>query len=199
MAWLVRVILLTCHVLLTRFKDLLLKKNFCEKKIQPARTRFGCYSNNRDNSIHKLWTIIRPSNTLTFQTWEHVTKWLGAQSLLLFLATLQVGCFRISRYIPDGFLFSNKAQSSRKIKLFLVVSVLFCNLVWFSRTFGECFTSKSMYIVTVTQIDTKNILRMFSRIRSDRRIALTPPERVWFSAYSALYLIKFHSTWEEIF
>ena len=170
-----------------------------KKKIQPVRTRFGCYSNKRDNSIHKLWTIIRPSNTLTFQTWEHVTKWLGAQSLLLFLAPLQVGCFRISRFISDGFFFSNKAQSSRKIKLFLVVSVLFCNLGWFSRTFGECFSSKSMYIVPVTQIDTKNIRRMFSRTRPDRRIALTPPERAWFSAYSVLYLNKFHSVWEEIF
>ena len=26
-------------------------------------------------------------------------------SLLLFLAPLQVGCFRISRFIPDGFFF----------------------------------------------------------------------------------------------
>ena len=91
--------------------------------------RFGCYSNTRDNSIHKLWTIIRPSYILMFRTiwlqWGiHVTKWLGAQSLLLFLAPLQVGCFRISRFIPDGFFFSNKAQSMRKIKLFLVVSAI---------------------------------------------------------------------------
>ena len=34
-----------------------------------------------------------------------------------------------------------------------------------------------MYIATVTQIDSKSILRMFSRIRPDRRIVLTPPER----------------------
>ena len=95
--------------------------------------------------------------------------------------------------------FSNKAQSRWKIKFFLVVSVLFCNLFWFSRTLGECFSSKLMYIVPLTQTDSKNILRMFSRIRPDHRIALTPPERAWFSAYSALYLNKFHLVWIEIF
>ena len=40
--------------------------------------------------------------------------------------------------------------------------------------------------------DEKKILRMFSRIRPDCRIALTSPERAWISAYSALYLNKFH-------
>ena len=39
----------------------------------------------------------------------------------------------------------------------------------------------------------ENILRMFSRIRLDCRIALTPPERTWFSAYSARYLKKKNS------
>ena len=125
----------------------------------------------------------------------HVTKWLGAQSLLLVLTPLQVRFFRISRFIPDG-IFSNEAQSTRKLKLFLVVSVLFCNLVWFSRTFGEYFRHVNCQ---VTQIDSKNILRIFSRIRPDRRIVLTPPERAWFSAYSALYLNKFHSAWIDIY
>ena len=37
-----------------------------------------------------------------------MTKWLVAQCLLLFLAPLQVGCFRISRFIPDGFFFQIK-------------------------------------------------------------------------------------------
>ena len=69
---------------------------------------------------------------------------------------------------------------------FFVVQALFCNLIWFSWTFGKCYLSKSMYIVPVAQIYSKNILRMPSRIRPDRRIALTPPERAWFSAYSAL-------------
>ena len=32
----------------------------------------------------------------------HVTKWLGALSLSLFLAPHQEGFFRISRFIPDG-------------------------------------------------------------------------------------------------
>ena len=41
--------------------------------------------------------------------------------------------------------FSNKGQSKQKIKLFVVVSALFCNLFWFSRTFGECFSSKFMH------------------------------------------------------
>ena len=45
---------------------------------------------------------------------------LGAQCLLLFLAPHQVGFFRISRFITDG-LCSNKAQSTRKIMLFLMV------------------------------------------------------------------------------
>ena len=36
------------------------------------------------------------------------------------LALHQVGFFRISRFIPDG-ICSTKAQSKRKIKLFLVV------------------------------------------------------------------------------
>ena len=45
----------------------------------------------------------------------------------------------------------------------------------------------------------KNILRMFSRMRQDRRIALTPPERACFSAYSVFYLNKFHLVWIEIF
>ena len=48
-------------------------------------------------------------------TWP---KWLNAWSLLLFLAPHQVRFFRISRFIPD-WIYSNKAQSTRKIKLFL--------------------------------------------------------------------------------
>ena len=52
---------------------------------------------------------------------------------------------------------------------------------------------------TLSQTDSKNILRTFSGIRLDRRIALTPLERAWFSAYSALYLNKFHLVWTEIF
>ena len=50
----------------------------------------------------------------------HVSKWQSARSSLLFLAPHQVGFFRISRFIPDG-ICSNKTQSTRKIKLFLVV------------------------------------------------------------------------------
>ena len=41
---------------------------------------------------------------------------------------------------------------------------------------------------------TKNILRMFSRIRTDYRTLLTPPQRAWFSAYSGLYLKKIPSS-----
>ena len=52
--------------------------------------------------------------------------------------------FLISSFILDG-IFSNKGQSKQKIKLFVVVSALFCNLFWFSRTFGECFSSKFMH------------------------------------------------------
>ena len=78
-----------------------------------------------------------------------------------------------------------------EIKLFLVVWALFCNLIWFSRTFREYFSSKFMYIVPVAQTDSKNILRMFSRIRPDCRIMLTPPERAWFSAYSLFEQIPF--------
>ena len=39
-----------------------------------------------------------------------------------------------------------------------------------------------MYIVPVPKIDSKNILRMFSRIRPDRRIAIaiTPSEKALF-------------------
>ena len=131
--------------------------------------------------------------TVWLQWGIHVTKWLGAQSLLLFLAPLQVECFRISQFIPDGIFFTNKARVCGKSSSFWW-SVLFCNLVGFSRTFRECFSSKFMYIVPVTQINSKIILRMFSRVRSDRRIALAPPERTWFSAY-CVYLNKFHSTW----
>ena len=43
--------------------------------------------------------------------------------------------------------------------------------------FEEYFLSKFMYIVPVAQIDSKNILRMFSKISPDPRIVLTPPER----------------------
>ena len=125
----------------------------------------------------------------------NVTKWLG---LLLFLAPIQEGFFKISRFIPDG-IFLNTAQSSQKIKLLLVVFALVCNLVWFSRTLGEFFLSEFMYIVPVTQIDSKNILRMFSRMRPDRRIALILSERASFLAYSALSLNKFYLVWIEIF
>ena len=130
----------------------------------------------------------------------HMTKWLGAQSLLLFLASLQVGFFRTSWFIPDG-IFSNffklSTQYAENQALSDGVSAILQS-VWFSGTFG-IFSSKFMYIVPVTQIDSKNILLMFSRIRPDRRIALTPPERAWFFAYSALYVNKFHSVWIEIY
>ena len=36
-------------------EDLLLKKHFCEKKIQQARTRYDCYSNKWDNSQCSSW------------------------------------------------------------------------------------------------------------------------------------------------
>ena len=125
-----------------------------------------------------------------------MAKWLGAQSLLLFLAPHQVGFF--FRCIPNG-IYSNKAQSTWKNQAFSGGVSLLCNLVWFSRTFGECFSSEFMYIVLVTQIDSKNIRRMSSRIRPDRRIVLTPQERAWYYMYSALYLNKFHLVWIKIF
>ena len=56
----------------------------------------------------------------------------------------------------------------------------------------DYFSSELVYIVPVAQIDSKNIL---SRTRPDCRIALTSPERAWFSAYSALYLKE--SIWYE--
>ena len=47
-----------------------------------------------------------------------------------------------------------------------------------------------MYIIPAALIDSKNIFRMFSRIRLDRRITLMSPVKAWFSAYSALYYEK---------
>ena len=52
-----------------------------------------------------------------------MTKLLGAQCLLLCLAPLQVGCFRISRFIPDE-LFSNKAQFAKNQALSRGVSAM---------------------------------------------------------------------------
>ena len=60
-----------------------------------------------------LWVLIRTEWGI------HMTKWLGTWSLLLFLAPHKVGFFRISLLIPNG-ICSNEAQSTRKIKLFLV-------------------------------------------------------------------------------
>ena len=150
--------------------------------------------------FHQIWYVHLYCEDLFWDTvWGiHVTKWLIAWSLLLFLALHKVRFLRISRFIPDE-ICSNKAQSTLKIKLFLVVSALLCNLVWFSRTFGEWFLSKFMYIAPVAQMDSENILRMFSRIRQDRSLALTLPERTWFFVYSVLYLNKFHLVWIEIF
>ena len=113
--------------------------------------------------------------TLNISVWGiHVTKWLGTGSLVLFLAPHKVRFFRISLFIPNGFC-SNKAQSTctRKIKLI----ELFCDLVSYSRTLEECFCCQSGLLGQCTWILTKNILRMFSRIRLDCRIALTSPER----------------------
>ena len=42
----------------------------------------------------------------------------------------------------------------------------------------KVFSSEFVYIVLVAQIESKNILRMFSRIRPDLRTALTQPERI---------------------
>ena len=111
------------------------------------------------------------------------------EEILLFLAPLQTGFFRISLFIPNG-ICSNKAQSIQKIKLLLVVLALFSDLVQFSRTFEECFCCQSGSPGQCTWILMKNILRMFLKIRPDCRIALTPRERAWFSVYSALYLKK---------
>ena len=44
-----------------------------------------------------------------------------------------------------------------------------------------------MYIVSVAEIDSKNILRMFSRIRPACRIALTPTESLIFCVLCALF------------
>ena len=46
-----------------------------------------------------------------------VTKWLGAQILLLFLAPLQVGCFRISQFIPDGIEIFEKILPEAELKI----------------------------------------------------------------------------------
>ena len=46
---------------------------------------------------------------MTFQTWETRDQMTRCTEFVTILAPLQVGCFRISRFIPDE-LFSNKAQ-----------------------------------------------------------------------------------------
>ena len=61
------------------------------------------------------------------------------------------------------------------------------------------FRQNSSTLSRQPRLTAKTFFECFSRIRPDRRIALTPPERAWFSAYSALYLNKFHLVWIEIF
>ena len=48
--------------------------------------------------------------------------------------------------------------------------------------------------INVHELWQKNILRMFSRIRPDCRIALTPRERAWFSANCALFEFENNSS-----
>ena len=62
-----------------------------------------------------------PPQNIAYIVWGiHVTKWRGTRRLLLYLAPHQVGLFRISRFVPDETC-SNKAQSTRKFELFLMV------------------------------------------------------------------------------
>ena len=119
---------------------------------------------------------------------------LSAQSLLLFLAPHQVGFFRISRFIPDGFC-SNKVQIPAKNSSSFWQCKHYSAIWTYLLTLGEYFASKFMYIVLVAQVD----ICQFLRIWPDCRTVLTPPERAWFSPYSALYLNKFHLVGIEIF
>ena len=54
---------------------------------------------------------------------DELVKQVRSCSLLLFLAPLQVGCFRIYRFIPDE-LFSNKAQLAENQALSRGVSAI---------------------------------------------------------------------------
>ena len=75
------------------------------------------------NSLDRC-TVSRKGVWFVSTMWGiHVTKWLGTLSLLLFLAPHNVGFFRISLFIPNG-ICSNIAQSTQKIKFFLVVSAI---------------------------------------------------------------------------
>ena len=67
-------------------------------------------SRNKTNNVYPC----KPQSRDSVGT--HVTKW---RSLLLFLAPHKVGFFRISLFIPNG-ICPNKAQTTRKIKFFLV-------------------------------------------------------------------------------
>ena len=142
------------------------------------------------NSLDRC-TVSRKGVWFVSTVWGiHVTKWLGTLSLLLFLAPHNIGFFRISLFIPNG-ICSNIAQSTQKIKFFLVVSAIL-------RSGLILENIRRMFLLSIWAAGTmymnfdENILRMLSRIRPDCSIALTPPERAWFSSYSALYLNKFH-------
>ena len=129
-----------------------------------------------------------------YTVWRiHVTKWWGTRSLLLFLAPHKVG-FSIE------YLYSYQMQ-------FVQIKHRVCGK---SRSFWYCkrysaimsisraHSSFFFFLLSVRATGTIymnsdiNILRMFSRIRPDCKLVHTPPERVWFSAYLALYLNKFH-------
>ena len=107
-----------------------------------------------------------------------MTKWQGTRSLLLFLGLHKVGFFRISLFIPNG-SYSNKAQSMWKVKLFLAMllsAILQSGLILESiqRMFLLSFWATGTVYMN---FDEKKTLRMFSRIRLDCRVALTPTER----------------------
>ena len=122
----------------------------------------------------------------------HVTKWLG----LLLLAPLQVSFFNIDLNLME--FFQIKARVSRKSS-----SLWWCQhysvICSDSQEHWENVFHQNSCIVLLTQTDSNIILQMFSRMRSDHRIALTPSERASFSAYSALYFHNFHLIWIEIF
>ena len=98
---------------------------FTDNNVTRGILKFHCKSQESQATSVNIHLFTQNIGTImkvvTFTVWGiHVTILLGAQSLLLFLAPHHVGCFRISRFIPDG-IYSNKAQSTRKIKLSLVV------------------------------------------------------------------------------
>ena len=152
------------------------------------------YSNQPANQSSPFARVFWPlglsrSSSGVSQRGIHVTKWLGL--------LLQVSFFNILIYTWWIF-FQIKATVSRKSS-----SLWWCQhcsvICSDSQEHSENVFRQNSCIVLLTQTDSNIILQMFSRMRSDHRIALTPSERASFSAYSALYLHNFHLIWIEIF